>query len=92
MHITFNDGSMIRLMEFLREASTHENVSFLDKNRRTAATAAIELGIACIPKYRIDEIGNERRNGYARYGTWGESLLNAYAKWPHRETASSRHS
>jgi pectate lyase len=37
-----------------------------------------------IPKYSIDEIGEERRNGYSWYGTWGESLLNAYAKWAHR--------
>ena len=43
-----------------------------------------------IPKYRIDEISKERRNGYAWYGTWGESLLKAYATWPHRENASPR--
>lgn len=37
-----------------------------------------------IPKYDIEEIGSERRNGYTWYGNWGESLANEYAKWPHR--------
>lgn len=37
-----------------------------------------------VPKYSLDEIGSERRNGYAWYGNWGDSLANAYAKWPHR--------
>ena len=200
-HITFNDNCMIRLMQFLHEATTHKDFSFLDKARTAAATKAIEQGIDCIlkcqvaingkptvwcaqhhevtlapvkarsyelaslsgaesagvlkylmtigkptpeiiravnagvawfesvkiegfryektkrgrtlvtdpsgqtlwarfyelktnrpffcdrdgiPKYSIDEIGEERRNGYAWYGGWGESLLNAYSKWPHR--------
>lgn len=206
-HITFNDGSMIRLLEFLHDATTHEDFSFIDEDRRAAATTAIERGIDCIlkcqivingkptvwcaqhdevtlapakarsyelaslsgaesagvlkylmtlenpspdviravdsgvtwfesakiegfrferskdgrrlvedadgrtlwarfyeletnrpffcdrdgiPKYSIDEIGEERRNGYAWYGTWGESLRDAYNKWPHRENALSR--
>ena len=42
-----------------------------------------------IPRFRIDEIGEERRNGYAWYGSWGVSMLNAYAKWPHRDTVPS---
>jgi len=37
-----------------------------------------------VPKYNLEEIGSERRNGYAWYGNWGDSLANAYAKWPHR--------
>lgn len=37
-----------------------------------------------IRKYSLAEIGSERRNGYSWYGMWGESLANAYAKWPHR--------
>lgn len=37
-----------------------------------------------IPKYSLAEIGSERRNGYAWYGNWGNSLADAYAKWPHR--------
>ena len=38
-----------------------------------------------VPKYSLAEIGSERRNGYGWYGNWGESLINAYAKWPYAE-------
>ncbi len=37
-----------------------------------------------VKKQQISEIGKERRNGYAWYGTWGESVASDYAKWPHR--------
>ncbi|MEQ1825186.1 MAG: pectate lyase [Pirellula sp.] len=37
-----------------------------------------------VPKYRLAEIGSERRNGYAWYGNWGVSLADAYSKWPYR--------
>ncbi len=37
-----------------------------------------------MPKYSLEEIGSERRNGYTWYGNWGDSLAKAYAKWPHR--------
>jgi PelA/Pel-15E family pectate lyase len=37
-----------------------------------------------VPKYSLEEIGSERRNGYAWYGNWGDSLAKAYANWPHR--------
>jgi PelA/Pel-15E family pectate lyase len=200
-HITFNDGSMIRLMEFLQDATSAEDFAFLDGSRRDAARKAIERGIECIikcqvivngtptvwcaqhdevtlapadarsyelaslsgsesagilkflmrlekpspeviravkagvawfelakiegirvdkingdrqviedasaspvwarfyeietnrpffcdrdgvRKYALNQIGKERRNGYSWYGNWGESLANAYAKWPHR--------
>ncbi len=200
-HITFNDNCMIRLMEFLVEASKSETFKFLDEGRRTAAKQAIERGVDCIvkcqvvvngtptvwcaqhdevtlaptkarsyelaslsgsesagilkflmrlqnpspevvrsvkagaawfesskiqgikieridgqrkvikdasadpvwarfyeletnrpffcdrdgvPKYSLEEIGSERRNGYAWYGNWGTSLADAFAKWPYR--------
>ena len=200
-HITFNDGCMVRLMEFLRDAATAEEYKFLDGARRDAAIKAIERGTDCItkcqvvvngtptvwcaqhdevtlvpaiarsyelaslsgsesagvlkylmsidkptpeiilavkagvawfesakiigirvekidgdrqvikddsaspvwarfyeietnrpffcdrdgvPKYALKDIGSERRNGYAWYGNWGESLAKEYAKWPHR--------
>ncbi len=200
-HITFNDNCMVRLLEFLRDASSQPDFAFLNKERREAATQAIARGIDCIvkcqvivkgvptvwcaqhdeitlapaqarsyelaslsgsesaailkylisldkptpeviravkagvawfesakiqgiriekidgdrrvvpdpaaepvwarfyeietnrpffcdrdgvPKYALAEIGRERRNGYSWYGNWGESLINAYAKWPHR--------
>lgn len=199
--ITFNDGSMIRLMEFLRHAITSEDYLFLDADRRSAAVKALERGLDCIlkcqvivngnptvwcaqhdevtlapakarsyelvslsgsesagilkylmsldeptpevihavkggvswfestkiegfryrrsssepnmtsdptagslwarfceiksnrpffcdrdgvPKYDIEEIGGERRRGYAWYGNWGKSVAQAYASWPSR--------
>jgi len=204
-HITFNDGTMIRLMEFLRDTSVREDFSFLDPDRRAAATTAVERGIDCIVKcqvrvagtltvwcaqhdaqtlaptlarsyehpslsgaesagvlnflmnleqpapdviqavqagvawfestkiegyryrrsktepalygaadaaplwarfyeintnrpifsdrdgvikYDIEQIGSERRGGYAWYGTWGSNVLKSYEKWPHRRVTS----
>jgi pectate lyase len=52
-HITFNDGSMIRVMEFLRDTATFEDFAFLDVDRRAAAARAIERGIACIVKCQV---------------------------------------
>ncbi len=37
-----------------------------------------------VKKSSIAEIEAERRNGYAWYGNWGNSVANAYAKWPQR--------
>lgn len=52
-HITFNDGSMIRIMEFLREATTANEYAFLDMDRRAAAVKALASGIDCIVKSQI---------------------------------------
>jgi len=37
-----------------------------------------------VKKYSLAEIERERRNGYAWYGTWGDSLLREYARWKAR--------
>ena len=34
-----------------------------------------------VAKYNIADIGHERRNGYAWYGNWGESVAKEYARW-----------
>ncbi len=34
-----------------------------------------------VAKYSIAEIEAERRNGYAWYGSWGETVATDYAKW-----------
>lgn len=52
-HITFNDNSMVRLMEFLRETDRSNVYSFLDANRRAAARQAFDHGIVCILKCQI---------------------------------------
>lgn len=200
-HITFNDNSMTRILEFLRDATTEKRYDFIGGERRAAGRKAFDAGIGCILKcqvvrdgkatvwcaqhdeitlkpavarsYELDslsgsesagilrflmsiekpsaeiiaavkagvawfesskvqglkvekidgvrtavpdpkapalwarfydletnrpffcdrdgvkkwnynEIGKERRNGYAWYGNWGESVAKTYAKWPHR--------
>jgi PelA/Pel-15E family pectate lyase len=199
-HITFNDDSMLHLLELVRDCASSPDFDFLDRDRRSAAREAFDLGIDCIVKcqvvvngtptawcaqhdevtlapanarsyelaslsgaesagilkllmtienpsadlvrcvkggvewyeavkisgfryqrssdepslvadasartlwsrfyelesnrpffcdrdgvvkYDIEEIGHERRSGYTWYGNWGESLFNAYQKWPH---------
>ncbi len=52
-HITFNDGSMIRVMEFLRGTTRSREFAFLGNDRHSAATAAVERGIDCIVKCQI---------------------------------------
>lgn len=52
-HITFNDGSMARLMVFLRDVATSDTYDFVDKNRRRAAEEAFDRGVDCIVKSQI---------------------------------------
>jgi len=52
-HITFNDNSMVRLMEFLRETYRSDANSFVDADRRQAARQAFDQGVACILKCQI---------------------------------------
>jgi PelA/Pel-15E family pectate lyase len=52
-HITFNDGTMIRLMEFLRDTTREEDFIFLDADRRAAAAAAVERGVGCIVNCQV---------------------------------------
>lgn len=52
-HITFNDQSMVRLMEFLRKSYTAPQYGFLDEARRKAAQSAFDRGIECILKCQV---------------------------------------
>jgi PelA/Pel-15E family pectate lyase len=52
-HITFNDGTMVRLMEFLREAAASSDYDFVDGPRRQAAQASFDRGIQCILRCQI---------------------------------------
>ena len=52
-HITFNDGTMVRLMELLREVASAATFDFVDPPRREAARKAFDCGIACILKCQI---------------------------------------
>jgi len=52
-HITFNDGTMIRLLQFLRDVTREEDFRFLDDAQRAAAQRAVERGLDCIVKCQI---------------------------------------
>jgi pectate lyase len=52
-HITFNDDSMVRLMEFLREVRTQTRYEFVDERKRAAARQAFDRGVDCILKCQI---------------------------------------
>ena len=47
-HITFNDNTMVRLMEFVREVASMPTYAFVDAPRRARARAAFDRGIDCI--------------------------------------------
>ena len=52
-HITFNDNSMVRILEFLRDVAESSDYAFLEMDRRTTAKAAFDRGIQCILKCQI---------------------------------------
>lgn len=52
-HITFNDDSMVRLMEFLGEVASSGDFPFVDPKRRATAGIAVRRGIDCILKCQV---------------------------------------
>ena len=52
-HITFNDDAMRRLLEFLRDAGSATNFSFLPPAPRADARRAFDRGIECIVKCQV---------------------------------------
>jgi pectate lyase len=52
-HITFNDNTMVRLVEFLREVASGEMDPLVDAERKTKARAAFDKGIDCILKCQV---------------------------------------
>jgi PelA/Pel-15E family pectate lyase len=51
--ITFNDGAMVRVLEFVREVGRDDRYAFLDAKTRESCRQAFERGIACILKCQI---------------------------------------
>lgn len=47
-HITFNDGTMVNILQFLRDVADTDDFAFVDADRRAAAGKAFDKGIACI--------------------------------------------
>ena len=56
-HITFNDNSTSRLLDFLREVATAADFSFVPAERRTAAQRSFDRGIECILKCQVRVAG-----------------------------------
>jgi pectate lyase len=52
-YITFNDSTMVRLLEFLQETAESQTYDFLDDLRRAKAKTAFDRGIDCILKCQI---------------------------------------
>ncbi len=52
-YITFNDNTMINLMELLRDVAGREEFQFVDEERRLAARKAFEAGVRCILKCQV---------------------------------------
>ncbi len=51
--ITFNDGAMVRVLDFIREVGRDERYGFVDAGIREACRQAFDRGIACILKCQI---------------------------------------
>jgi PelA/Pel-15E family pectate lyase len=51
--ITFNDGAMVRVLEFVREVGRDERYAFIDAKTRESCRQAFDRGIACILKCQI---------------------------------------
>lgn len=47
-HITFNDDTIVRLMEFMREVATSPAYEFVEAARRKAAQESFDRGVQCI--------------------------------------------
>jgi PelA/Pel-15E family pectate lyase len=52
-HITYNDGAMVRLLEFLRDVNKDDIYRFVPASDRKAAGVAFDKGIGCILKCQI---------------------------------------
>lgn len=52
-HITFNDNSMVRLMQFLDEVTSGDTCAFVDESRRDAARNAVQHGVECIIRCQV---------------------------------------
>jgi PelA/Pel-15E family pectate lyase len=47
-HVTFNDGTMVNILQFLRDVAGSGDFAFVDSDRRAASRRAFDRGIECI--------------------------------------------
>ena len=52
-HITFNDGTMVGIMNFIREVYTEKNYNFVKFDTRKRCEEQFELGVKCIIQCQI---------------------------------------
>jgi len=52
-HITFNDGTMVGIMNFIREVYTKKNYNFVKFDTRKKCEKQFELGVKCIIQCQI---------------------------------------
>ena len=52
-HITFNDNTMVNLLELARDVARSDAFGFVDRARREAADRAFAAGIACILQCQV---------------------------------------
>ena len=52
-HITFNDNTMVNILELMRDVSRAEAFRFVDSPRRIACGRAFEAGIGCILQCQV---------------------------------------
>ena len=52
-HVTFNDNSMARILEFIREVKRDARYAFVETKQREACQTAFDKGIGCILKCQI---------------------------------------
>ncbi len=56
-YITFNDGTMVGLMELMREVCSSADYQFVDARRRKQAEESFERGVRCILRCQIEIAG-----------------------------------
>ncbi len=47
-YITYNDGTFVNILQFLRDVADSDDFDFVDSDRRAAAKRAFEKGIGCV--------------------------------------------
>jgi pectate lyase len=52
-HVTFNDGTMVHLMELLRDVSTKDDFAFAGPERWARAGRAFDAGVGCILRCQV---------------------------------------
>ena len=52
-HITFNDNTMVNLLELVRDVARSDSFGFVDRSQRSACGRAFDVGIDCILKCQV---------------------------------------